>query len=92
MCGACWVAKQVSAKQGKQSHKTTFLCMKNAYFLYFFYVFIRLNEFFLTSNKKIKKTFMRLIPNQQKLPTAKVRDTYHMYTTVPLYVQFNTKK
>lgn len=35
---------------------------------------------------------MRLIPNQQKLPTAKVRDTYHMYTTVPLYVQFNTKK
>lgn len=45
MCGACWVAKQVSAKQGKQSHKTTFLCMKNAYFLYFFlYVFIRFNE------------------------------------------------
>lgn len=35
---------------------------------------------------------MRLIPNQQKLPTAKVRDTYHMYTTVPLYVQFNTNK
>lgn len=33
---------------------------------------------------------MRLIPNQQKLPTAKVRDTYHMYTTVPLYVQINT--
>lgn len=51
-----------------------------------------MNEFFLTSNKKIKKTFMRLVPNQQKLPTAKVRDTYHMYTTVPLYVQFNTKK
>lgn len=35
---------------------------------------------------------MRLIPNQQKLPTATVRDTYHVYTTVPLYVQFNTKK
>lgn len=33
---------------------------------------------------------MRLISNQQEFPTAKVRDTYHMYSTVPLYVQFNT--
>lgn len=33
--------------------------MKNAYFLYFFFTYLygltKLNEFFLTSNKKIKK-------------------------------------
>lgn len=45
-----------------------------------------MNEFFLTSNKKIKKTFMRLIPNQQKLPTAKVRDTVsHVYYSAAIH-------
>lgn len=72
-----------------------FMHEKCLFSVFFFYVFIRFNEIeriLPYIKKKIKKTFMRLIPNQQKLPTAKVRDTYHMYTTVPLYVQFNTKK